>query len=282
MSDPWYSPVDGLPVRESGAWAKDKLYYVGGYMSIFNGGMKNKWPLRAYIDLMAGPGVCADRETREEFDGSPVLALDSEPPFARLVFVDADPDNADALQQRTATEAARRIVLSEDCNSIATVESIRASIDPSMLTLCFVDNVGLTVTFDTIRRLVANGRPIDLLFTFQVNDLTRNVDSALGSDDGDRFDAFFGSPDWRGVIAKFDQGERTRGDRATALTDFYGQQLKQLGYDHFEGLHRVMKNTKNAPLYRLLIASRHSRAIDFFRKIAAIEHDGQRGFKFER
>lgn len=72
-----------------------------------------------------------------------------------------------------------------------------------------------------------------------------------------------------------------RSDRATALCDFYGEQLAQIGYGQVEQLHRLMKNRRNAPLYRLLLASRHPRATEFFRKIAAIEHDGQRGFRFD-
>ena len=114
--------------------------------------------------------------------------------------------------------------------------------------------------------------------TFAVSDLTRNADTARETEDGDRFDAFFGSPRWREVADRFDRGESARSDKATALADFYGEQLATLGYDNFEQLQRVMTNTKGAPLYRLVIASRHPRAIDFFRKISAIEHDWQRSF----
>ena len=89
------SSVDGRLVRDSGPWAKDKLYYVGRYMSIFNGGMKNFWPQRGYIDLMAGPGVCKDRDSGDEFDGSPLLALASEPPFRRALLADVDADRAE-------------------------------------------------------------------------------------------------------------------------------------------------------------------------------------------
>jgi len=167
------SGQDGLPVRDSGQWAKEKLYYVGRYMSIFNGGMKNMWPRRGYIDLMAGPGRCIERETGEEFHGSPLLALKSQPPFAQAVFVESDPTSAAALTSRTTNESARRSVLTSDCNAPSTIAQIRQAIAPRMLSLCFVDNLGLNVTFDTIRNLVDGNRPIDLMFTFQVNDLTR-------------------------------------------------------------------------------------------------------------
>ena len=254
------SKDDGLLVRDSGPWAKEKLYYVERYMTIFNGGMKYRWPRRGFIDLMSGPGRCVDRESGMEFPGSPVLALASLPAFTSSVFVEADEDAAAALIARTAADASRRTVLSLDCNAPATIAHVRALVDPSMLTLCFVDNLGLTVTFDTVRALVAGGRPIDLLFTFQVSDLTRNVGSAWDADESARFDAFFGSTEWREIVGRFDRGETGRSDLATALADYYGERLHGIGCTHFAQLHRVMKNTKNAPLYRLIIASRHPKA----------------------
>jgi hypothetical protein len=81
---------------------------------------------------------------------------------------------------------------------------------------------------------------------------------------------------------RFDRGETVRSDRAIALADFYGEQLGLIGYDHADQLHQFMKKTRKTPLYRLLLASRHPRTTDFFRRIAAIEHDGQRGFRFNR
>ena len=99
--------------------------------------------------------------------------------------------------------------------------------------------------------------------------------------EGARFDLFFGSPAWRDVVRRFERGQTERSDVATALVDFYGQQLAAIGYDQVAQLHILMRNTKNAPLYRLLLASRSPRATDFFEKIARIEHDGQRGFRFD-
>jgi hypothetical protein len=35
---------DGFPVRSSGIWAKEKLYYLEHYLDIFSIGMHKKWP----------------------------------------------------------------------------------------------------------------------------------------------------------------------------------------------------------------------------------------------
>ena len=65
-------------------------------------------------------------------------------------------------------------------------------------------------------------------------------------------------------------------DEADTITNFFELQLKSLGFTHVASLHRVMKNSKNAPLYRLVFASHSPRGLDFWKKISEIGHDGQR------
>jgi len=72
---------DGLPARCVGQWSKDKCYYIGRYAAIFSAGMKDKFPKRDYIDLFAGPGRCVLSDDSGEFDGSPILALNTKVPF---------------------------------------------------------------------------------------------------------------------------------------------------------------------------------------------------------
>jgi three-Cys-motif partner protein len=83
--------------------------------------------------------------------------------------------------------------------------------------------------------------------------------------------------DWRDAVQRFQRGETSAPDLATALTDFYCEQLRTLGYDYVAPLQRLMRNTINAPLYRLILAGKHPRAAEFFQKISRIEYDGQRG-----
>jgi len=50
--------TDGLPIRDSGIWAKEKLHYLEHYLNIFFIGMRKKWPGKLYyIDLFLGLGV---------------------------------------------------------------------------------------------------------------------------------------------------------------------------------------------------------------------------------
>jgi three-Cys-motif partner protein len=220
---------DGLPARVSGAWAKDKLYYVERYFTIFNKGMYRKWPRRAYVDLMAGPGRCITANGAEEFDGSPILAATSAPEFEQCVFVEADPDLGQALATRTAQHGHRVSILPGDCNDPAVVERIRQAVKGAALSVVFVDMLGLDVWFSTLQALTA-GRKMDLLITLQVNDLTRNAMSAsTEAQDPDRFDRFFGASGWREAVKDCTARRKPAQDVAAALTEYYIERLGTIG-----------------------------------------------------
>jgi three-Cys-motif partner protein len=94
---------EGLPARVSGSWIETKHHYLDRYCGIFSKGMKNRWPKRVFIDVMAGPGLCKIRDTGSELDGSPLIALNH--PFTDFVFVESDPSLCEALKKRVARHA---------------------------------------------------------------------------------------------------------------------------------------------------------------------------------
>ena len=112
---------DGLPTLVQGSWSRDKLYFVSYFSSLFNGGMKKLWPIRAYVDLFAGPGLCKDRDSGAEFPGSPLIALDCTIPFTHLYFNDLNEEFVDALYKRQKRQqpTANVTYLSMDCNRAA-------------------------------------------------------------------------------------------------------------------------------------------------------------------
>jgi three-Cys-motif partner protein len=99
---------DGKIVRSSGIWAQDKLYYLERYLDIFSVGMRKKWPGKLhYVDLFAGPGRCLIRDTSEEIDGSPLIALKYG--FAKYIFFEADEMCCKALTERIKLRAPEKL-----------------------------------------------------------------------------------------------------------------------------------------------------------------------------
>ncbi len=271
------SAEDGLPTRVSGEWAREKLHYVGRYMQIFSQGMKKRWRHRIYVDLLAGPGRCVDRDTGEEFDGSPLLALKCAEPFTKAIFVEENPELAGALERRVADRA---VVFKEDCNDPSLIQKVRRQFSKKTLGLVFVDNLGLDVPFATLEALAQDQR-VDLIITFQVQDLTRNLNSArVDAASAKRWTAFFGDEGWRTVAEGGRAKNESESEIATRLMEFYGDQLDRIGYRFRTHSHQFMRNSRNVALYRLLLASKHPRAVEFFEKIAQIEYRGQRRLEF--
>lgn len=273
MSSQYLTARDGLPARVSGLWAEEKLEYLQKYMAIFTGGMKNRFPNLVFLDLLAGSGKCVDQAGGYEFDGSPLLALKCPVPFTRVVLVENHIKLVAALRARVGDRAS---VIEGDCNDQAVIEALRDAVLPDALGLAFVDNLGLTVTFDTLRQLT-KGKRIDLFINFQISDLKRNRGAASVGDDDPRWTAFFGTETWRGVVDRALSENVSAEDTATRLLDLYEQQLGTIDYASVGHGRRVMKNSKNVGLYRVLLAGKHPLAVEFFDKVSKIEPRGQRG-----
>jgi three-Cys-motif partner protein len=265
---------DGLPARVSGPWAEDKLEALSRYSGIVLRAVKDKWKSLCYIDLLAGGGKCVLRGSGREFDGSPLLALElSGPAFTKVVLVESEQRLCAALRARTAAAVDRATIIEGDCNAADVIRRIRRVVPADALSIVFVDNLGLDVTFSTISRIVA-GRAMDLIVTFQVSDLKRNAGLALTNDaEAGRWDRFFGTTDWRRIIADFEAKRIAAPDLGTALSSFYGDRFVKLGYRVRGQMNRTMANTRSAPLYRVMLFSKHPLA----RKLFSVASRGRQG-----
>lgn len=263
---------DGLPVRDSGIWAKEKLYYLEHYLDIFSVGMHKKWPGKLYyIDLFAGPGRCLIRETREEIDGSPLIALKFN--FAKYFFVEADTECHKALSKRVEIRAPEKdvVLISGDCNK--TIDEIKPP--SNSLGLAFIDPTGISpIAFETIRKLTTN-RKIDLIINFHegmgirlnIHQYTQKEQSALKT--------FIGSDR---SIKKFAVVPSSIDQVCREITTEYRENLRKLGYQIVDGNQIPIKTEKNTLLYYLLFASKNPRGNDFWRKIGLLDPHGQRKF----
>jgi len=263
---------DGLPVRESGVWAKEKLYYLEHYLDIFSVGMRTKWQGKLYyVDLFAGPGRCLIAATNEEFDGSPLIALKFG--FAKYFFIESDAESYGALSARVKSRAPEANVklIPGDCN--AKINEIAAV--PGSLGIAFIDPTGIApITFDTVRKLTAN-RKIDLIINFHegmgirmnVHQYTRTEQNALKS--------FVGSDR---AIQKSRLAPTSIDQVCREIASEYSENLRHLGYQVVDGDRIPIKTDKNALLYYLLFASKDPRGNDFWRKISLIDPHGQRKF----
>ena len=260
---------DGLPTREVGAWSREKLHYIEGYINIFTGGMKDKWPRRVYIDLFAGPGRSVVEGTSEELAGSPLLALAARDAFTQLYFNDSQSPAVAALAKRAnAVRQTGVLIRNLDCDEAARDAGAALRLDArNTIGLAVVDPTGFQISLDALRDMTSK-RKVDLIITFMTSYLRR----FLGRPSLERqLDAFFGSTDWRELLAMREAGRVVTYERLLA---FYKHRLATIGYLHVNDTVSI-HNSRDVPIYHLVFASKHERGDEFYRKISRRKFTGQ-------
>ena len=236
---------------------------------MFNGGMKNKWSTRAFVDLFAGPGLCKDRNTGHEFFGSSLEALRCKVPFTHLFLNDIDTGFVDALKERQQQyfPSANVEYFNLDCDEAA--HRITERIPRDALTLAFIDPWNY-IPFDSIVNL-SQRQPTDLIITFHTTAIKRNAHQEITA-----VDAFLDDPDWRHDY--YESLTDVSTSSTAGLIDKFQSRLKlRLGYTQF-GAPMVIRNSNGAPIFYLLFASRHPRGLDFWDKSSSRLPSGQRAF----
>ena len=142
------------------------------------------------------------------------------------------------------------------------------------LNLAFLDPEGLELEWATVETL-AHLRT-DLIIHYSQMGLERYMPIAIEKSEETVVDRFFGSRDWREIYLEW----RNKTGLHRQLIDFYKNNLKALGYVEIKGDDEswnepLMRNTKNAPLYRLLFASKHELGEKFWRTVNQRDVHGQ-------
>ena len=273
---------DGLLMRETGAWAAEKLDYLARYIDVFETAMRQKWPVRYYVDLLAGPGKNIVRDSGTILLGSPLLALTATYPFTGYFFADLSDENTKALQQRCAASphSQRVDIRTGDCNDLVNdiVAYIRQD-DWRSLNLAFLDPEGMELRWETVTNL-ATVRRMDLIINYPEGGLNRYMPKAFGKADQTKVDDFFGDRAWREIYHDWQNSGAPLGLHRR-LMDFYKERLQELGYTEFRqvdqgGDEPLIRNVRRrAPLYRLLFASKHLLGHDFWHKVTRRDVHGQ-------
>jgi three-Cys-motif partner protein len=272
---------DGLPVRISGPWVREKLFFVKQYIDTFEIAMRQKpWRKRIYIDLFAGPGKCLIKGTQEYLLGSPLLAVTTQYPFTDYFFVDSDDANINVLRKRIEPVSSAKCFTGDANLTVDNIVTLISRIDAefikgawSSLNLAFLDPEGLELDWNTIATL-AKLKKMDLIIHYSQHGINRLAKNCYKSDSETIVDKFFGDFKWREIYARnLDKGIHL------PLMNHYKSKLSELGYieikDNEEIWTDAIKNRKNAPLYRLLFASKDSLGIKFWDHIRKTNVYGQ-------
>ena len=258
---------DGLPTRISGPWAKRKHHYLRNYCGIATGGVGKKLPGGVvYLDVMAGPGRCREEAATEEFEGSPLVALEHD--FTAYYFVEEHPGLFAALKERLRDHAKWDRIHFFNESWIDLVARGELQFDARTLAVAFIDPTGISaVPMVAMQALMRNPR-IDLLVTIQyaLGIVLNAPQFARSEGENTVLDHFLGSAEWRQWQCK-DSSELGR----RAIEAF----CAKIEASGFKGA-RHISVPESRPLYRFAYFSRHERGTEFWNKILKIDEKGQR------
>jgi three-Cys-motif partner protein len=275
---------DGLHMRDAGPWAAEKLDYLCRYLNAFTVSMHNSpWRKIHYIDLFSGPGKCIVEENRKVLLGSPLLALKLQNPFDKYYFVDSKESILNTLKKRCEDNilSERIEFLNGDGNIVVKdiVDQILEIDKPFIkgvwhsLNLAFLDPPGLQLKWKTVAEL-GKVKKMDLIIYYPEGPLNRRMVIEINSPNNTSVDKFFGGIEWREIYQqkKLVQNQSPHRD----LINLYKEKLKSLGYKKIEANDPLMRNKdRNAPLYRLILASKNGLGYKIWNQVTRRDVYGQ-------
>lgn len=254
-------------------WSRDKLDFLSEYLAAYRTVMSRQSWCRGvyYVDAFAGPGDWKDRDedTERYVEGSPLRALSVDPPFDHYIFIERDEKHASHLRGIITGFPTRDVqLLCTDANE-AIMRSVCPVIRRDRYVRGFVllDPYGLTINWETMKAL-ADTHACDIFVNFSIMGFQRRLPADRSMDESQRllFERVMGDvSDLEGLYRKDPQmnlfghqsvhRDRIPAQRAATL---YANRLKNI-FD-FVSDPVIMKNTRNAPLYALFIASQNKNA----------------------
>jgi three-Cys-motif partner protein len=264
-----------------GPWSEDKLRLLGKYLDAYTRIMQGQTWCRNgyhYIDAFAGTGRARARDEERYIDGSPRVALTIEHPFHSYTFIEKTPWRIQRLCELKDEFPDRDIRIREgDCNRIITTKlTPYIRYERFNRGLIFLDPFSMEAEWTTIEK-IAKTRALEIFLNFPVMALNRTVlrndPNKLTEAQIERMNRFWGSTEWRGDV--YEQVPTLFGTVEMKIRRTTGRRLGRLFKERLEQVFPhvtdplVMTNSKNAPLYCLILAGHNQTGVEIVRKIFA-------------
>jgi three-Cys-motif partner protein len=243
-----------------------KLSMRGDYLHGFTTASSLRSPRTLYLDLFAGEDRNLSRETGEEISGSPKVALDTVPPFTKVVLFELPRQAARLETELRAAYPNRDLeVIPGDCNATlpGTLARLRLEQWNWAPSFALIDQYAAEIQWSTLQRLsefkAGAKTKTELWLLFAASMLPRG----LASEDreaverfAERISAMYGTDDWRDAYIARQTGLLSGAELRDELLNLMRWRLeKVLGYrvTHSFG----MQNTRGRPIYNMIFATDH-------------------------
>ncbi len=284
----------GPSQKFGGDWTQQKLDILRKYLSAYTT-VLSKTPLKfAYIDAFAGTGYRVppkaeapinldlidpiDEEGLEFLDGSARLALETDPPFQKLIFIEKSAAKLDELKRLIRTEFSEREpqVQFKVGDANAELTKLCSMNWKHHRAILFLDPFGMQVEWSTIES-IANTRAIDMWLLFPIGVGVNRMLMRSGNippEWRERLDKLFGNQDWYDAFYAPTRTPSMFGDEAVektatfeSITEYFQNRLRSV-FTQVAPTPALLKNSKGNPLYALFFAAGNPKGANTAVKIA--------------
>ena len=252
-----------MKLDEIGYWSEIKLDIIKKYAVAYSIIMNNQSFIKKYhyIDGFAGAGIHILKNTKGFILGSPLNALNVNPPFSQYHYIDLDGVKAELLRNLTKDNP-KVNVYEGDCNQIL-LENIFPLVRYKDYgrALCLLDPYGLHLNWNVIYA-AGQSKTIEIFLNFSVMDMNMNVlwnePEKVDQKQIDRMNAFWGDESWREAAYKKEQGLFENIEEKTSnkeIVEAFRDRLKAVAGFGYVPEPLPMRNTKGSTIYYLFFAS---------------------------
>jgi three-Cys-motif partner protein len=247
-----------------GYWSEVKLdiirEYARAYSTIFSAEKQVKFS-HVYVDAFAGAGVHLSKTSSEPIAGSPLIALNTEPPFREYHFIDLDGSKVEYLRNLVGDRPDVHIYQG-DCNRIMLQQVLpTVRYEKYRRGLCLLDPYGLHLNWEVIRT-AGQMKTIDMFLNFPIMDINMNViwhrPEKVDASNIARMNAYWGDDSWRQVAYQEEQtlfGSQEKKAANETVAEAFRQRLRDVAGFAYIPLPIPMRNTLGAIVYYLFFAS---------------------------
>jgi three-Cys-motif partner protein len=255
---------------EIGVWSEVKLdiirEYAAAYTKIMRAQQRDRIPSLhwIYVDAYAGPGYHLSKTSGELVEGSPLVALNTNPPFDEYHFIDADSVRADGLR-KLVSDRPDVTIYSDDCNKVL-IDRVfpRAEYRKYRRALCLLDPYNIDLKWEVIEA-AGKSRSIEIFVNLMIMDINRNAmrrdpDKSIASKVS-QLTRMWGDESWREagydkVPNLFEQlvPQKVSNER---FAEAFRQRLQEKAGFKFVPNPMPMKNKTDTVIYYLYFASQN-------------------------
>lgn len=278
--DDWMRELSPEEIQIIRQWSKDKLDLLAKYLYSYTVIMKKQreqrgWPTYySYIDAFAGPIIYRDPAPDEQayIIGSPVRALEVDPPFSKYIFIDVNQKRIESLERLKSLHSSHNIeVIHGDANRVLNTLASQVRRDRAH-SLVFLDPYGLEIDFKTVEFLARGG--FDVFINFSIMEVTRALLPSNGFPSLEQcreINRVMGNSVsveklYTGQYTLFREIEYTRSVLpAEKLAGLYADALSKVF--RYVSKPVIMRNAREGPLYALYLASNNRTAVNITNSI---------------